>query len=278
VPARGEAFGPAAAWPGGAGPAGTGRLAGKVALISGTGGGIGRAAAILFAQEGARVVGCDINPVESEHTVELARKAGGEMTAMAPVDLGDPDAAAGWVNQAAAAHGGIDVLYNNASAIRMAPIDELSVADWQFTLRNELDTVFYVTRAARPHLVARGGGSIINMGSIAAIRGVEFTAQNAHSAAKAGCAALTLQFVAEGGRHNIRANTICPGLIHTPATDPVISNPPIFFQRMVLDRIPLGRVGQPEDVARLALFLASDESEWISGAHIVVDGGLTALG
>ena len=117
------------------------------------------------------------------------------------------------------------------------------------------------------------------MGSIAAIRGVEFTAQNAHSAAKAGCAALTLQFVAEGGAVGIRANTICPGLIGTRlATDPVISNPPIFFQRMVLDRIPLGRVGQPEDVARLALFLASDESEWISGAHIVVDGGLTALG
>jgi meso-butanediol dehydrogenase / (S,S)-butanediol dehydrogenase / diacetyl reductase len=82
----------------------------------------------------------------------------------------------------------------------------------------------------------------------------------------------------EGGRHHIRANTICPGLIHTPATDPVISDPPIFFQRMVLDRIPLGRVGRPEDVARLALFLASDESEWITGAHIVVDGGLTALG
>ena len=273
MPAPAEASGPGAA-----GPAGRGRLAGKVALITGTGGGMGRAAAILFAQEGARVVGCDINPAESAETVELARKTGGEMTAMAPVDLGDPDAAADWVNQAAAAHGGIDVLYNNASAIRMAPIDELSVADWQFTLRNELDTVFYVTRAAWPHLVARGGGSIINVGSIAAMRGVEFVEQNAHSAAKAGCTALTLQFVAEGGKHGIRANTISPGLIHTPATDPVITDPPEFFQRMVLDRIPLGRVGQPDDVARLALFLASDESEWISGAHIVVDGGLTALG
>jgi NAD(P)-dependent dehydrogenase (short-subunit alcohol dehydrogenase family) len=266
---------------GGHGPATAGRpgrLAGKVALITGTGGGMGRAAAVLFASEGARVVGCDINAEGSAQTVELAVKAGGEMTAMAPVDLGDPDAAAAWVDRAAAVYGGIDVLYNNASAIRMAPIDELSVADWEFTLRNELDTVFFVTRAAWPHLVARGGGSIINVGSIAAMRGVEFVEQNAHSAAKAGCTALTLQFVAEGGKHRIRANTISPGLIHTPATDPVISNPPELFQRMVLDRIPMGRVGRPDDVARVALFLASDESEWISGANIVVDGGLTTLG
>ena len=255
-----------------------GRLANKVALISGTGRGMGRAAAILFAQEGARVIGCDINPEASARTVEMTRAAGGEMTAMAPVDLGDPDAAADWVNKAAATYGGIDVLYNNASAIRMAPIDKLSVEDWRFTLRNELDSVFHVTRTAWPHLIARGGGSIINVGSIAAIRGVEFVEQNAHSAAKAGCVALTLQFVAEGGRHNIRANTISPGLIHTGATDPVISNPPEHFKRLVLDRIPLGRVGQPEDVARVALFLASDESEWVSGANIVVDGGLTTMG
>ncbi len=219
--------------PGAAGLARAGRLAGKVALITGTGGGIGRAAAVLFAREGARVVGCDLNPGASAETVELARAAGGQMTAAAPVDLGDPGAAADWVNHAAASHCGID---------------------------------------------ARGGGSIINVGSIAAMRGVEFVEQNAHSAAKAGCAALTLQFVAEGGKHHIRANTISPGLIHTPATDPVISDPPEFFQRMVLDRIPLGRVGRPEDVARAALFLASDESEWISGANIVVDGGLTTLG
>ncbi len=257
---------------------GTGRLAGKVALITGTGGGMGRAAAILFAREGAQVVGCDLNAVASAETVELARAAGGEMTAMAPVDLGDPAAAAAWVDQAAARYGGIDVLYNNASAIRMAPIDQLTVEDWRFTLRNELDTVFFVTRAAWPHLISRGGGSIINVGSIAAIRGVEFIEQNAHSAAKAGCVALTLQFVAEGRGHGIRANTISPGLIHTPATDPLLSDPPEVFQRMVLDRIPMGRVGQPADIAKAALFLASDDAEWISGANIVVDGGLTTLG
>ncbi|MET9382237.1 SDR family NAD(P)-dependent oxidoreductase [Streptomyces sp. NPDC002928] len=257
-----------------------GRLENKVALITGTGGGMGRAAAILFAQEGAKVVGCDLNAEANAETEELARKAGGEMTALGPVDLGDPEAAATWVNEAAATYGGVDVLYNNASAIRMAPIDQLSVEDWQFTLRNELDQVFYVTRAAWPHLVARGGGAIINVGSIAAVRGVEFVAQNAHAAAKAGCMALTLQFVAEGGKHRIRANSVIPGPVVTPATAPVFTspNPPEAFKRLTLDRIPMGRLGQPEDVAKAALFLASDDAAWISGASIVVDGGLSTLG
>ena len=258
----------------------TGRLHDKVALITGTAGGMGRAAAVLFAQEGARVVGCDLNTAGNAETEELARKAGGEMTALGPVDLGDPEAAAAWVDDAAAVYGGVDILYNNASAIRMAPIDELSVEDWRFTLRNELDQVFYVTRAAWPHLIARGGGSIVNVGSIAAVRGVEFVAQNAHAAAKAGCMALTLQFVAEGGKHNIRANSVIPGPVITPATAPLFTSPepPEAFQRLTLERIPLGRLGRPEDVAKAALFLASDDSAWISGAQILVDGGLSTLG
>ncbi|MEU9456634.1 SDR family NAD(P)-dependent oxidoreductase [Streptomyces sp. NPDC048277] len=257
-----------------------GRLQGKVALITGTGGGMGRAAAILFAREGAKVVGCDLNAAANAETEELARTAGGEMTALGPVDLGDPDAARAWVNEAATRYGGVDVLYNNASAIRMAPIDQLSVDDWQFTLRNELDQVFYVTRAAWPHLIANGGGSVINVGSIAAVRGVEFVAQNAHAAAKAGCMALTLQLVAEGGKYNIRANSVIPGPVVTPATAPLFTseNPPEAFRRLTLDRIPMGRLGQPEDVAKAALFLASDDAEWISGASILVDGGLSTLG
>ena len=255
-----------------------GRLAGKVALISGVGGGIGQAAALLFAAEGARVVGCDLDPDRSAATAVQARSAGGEMTSIAPVDLGDPAAAERWVDAAAAAYDGIDVLYNNASAIRMAPVDQLSPADWDFTIRNELNLVFYTTRAAWPHLIARGGGSIINMGSIAAMRGVEFIEQNAHSAAKGGVMAFTLQLVAEGGRHNIRANSISPGMTATPATQPLLDDPPQRFRDLVLDRIPLRRVGQPADIARAALFLASEESSWISGANLVVDGGMSTLG
>jgi meso-butanediol dehydrogenase / (S,S)-butanediol dehydrogenase / diacetyl reductase len=253
------------------------RLAGKIALITGTGGGIGRAAALRFAAEGARVVGCDRNPAGSEETARLAKEAGGTMVAMAPVDLGDPAQAAVWVEQAVAVFGGVDILYNNASAIRMGPIDQLSIEDWRFTVHNELDTVFYVTRAVWPHLVRRGGGSIVNMGSIAAIRGVAFTPQNAHSAAKGGVLALTLQLAAEGGRHGIRANAISPGMTATPATPPLLDNPtPALHAELA--RMPLGRVGRPEDIANAALFLASDESSWITGTNIVVDGGASALG
>jgi len=145
-------------------------------------------------------------------------------------------------------------------------------------MRNELDLVYYTVRAAWPHLKAHGGGSIINVGSIAALRGVEFMPQNAHSAAKGGVIALTLQLVVEGGPHGIRANTISPGMTETPNTAPLLADPPERLRTVVLDRIPLGRHGQPEDVVNAAVFLASDESSWISGTNIVIDGGASVLG
>jgi len=175
-------------------------------------------------------------------------------------------------------HGGIDVLYNNASAQRFAPLDVLTVEQWDFTMRNELSLVYYTVRAAWPHLKAHGGGSIINVGSIAAIRGVEFMPQNAHSTAKGGVVALTLQLVVEGGPYGIRANVISPGLIETPNTAPLLADPPENVKKIVLDRIPLGRPGRADDVVNAAIFLASDESSWISGAHLVVDGGGSVLG
>jgi meso-butanediol dehydrogenase/(S,S)-butanediol dehydrogenase/diacetyl reductase len=255
-----------------------GRLDGKIALITGVGGGIGRAAAVRFAAEGARVVGCDLQDEAATQTAGLAAAAGGTMTAMGGVDLGDADQAAAWVDAAVATYGGIDVLFNNASAIRMGPLASLPIADWNFTIRNELDLVYYTTRAAWPHLITAGGGSIISMGSIAAMRAVEFTAQSSHSAAKAGVMALSLQMVTEGGRHGIRANTISPGITDTPATAALLADPPDDFRRLVLDRIPLARVGRPEDIANAALWLAGDESSYVSGTNIVVDGGMSSLG
>lgn len=254
-----------------------GRLDDKVALITGIGGGIGRASALLFAAEGARVAGCDLDADAAAETAELVRAAGGEMTATGDVDLGDAAAAKAWVDAAVATYDGVDVVFNNASAIRMAPIEDLSVEDWDFTIRNELDLVFYTTKAAWPHLVRTGGGSVISMGSIAAMRGVEFMAQNAHSAAKGGVMALALQLVVEGAPHGIRSNVISPGLTRTPATAPLFDDPPEEF-RTVVDRIPRGRVGEPEDIARVTLFLASDESDYVNGANIVVDGGMSTLG
>jgi NAD(P)-dependent dehydrogenase (short-subunit alcohol dehydrogenase family) len=256
----------------------TGRLAGKVALVTGVGGGIGAVAAARFAAEGARVAGCDLDVANAARTERAVRAAGGEIEVAGGVDLGDAEQARAWVDAAVERFGGIDVLYNNASTQRFGALDELSVEDWDFTMRNELDLVYYTVRAAWPHLLRTGGGSIVNVGSIAAIRGVEFMPQNAHSAAKGGVIALTLQLVVEGGPHGIRANVISPGLIETPNTAPMLADPPERLRRVVLDRIPLGRHGRPDDIVNAAVYLASDESSWVSGAHLVIDGGGSALG
>ena len=254
-----------------------GRLPGKIALVTGTAGGIGRATALTLAREGARVVGCDLNPEGSADTVRLARDAGGEMTAMAPVDLSSEAGAGAWAAAAVAVYGGVDILVNNASAIRFGPISSLSFEDWSFTIRNELDTVFLVTRAVWPHLVAQGGGSIVNIASISATRGAFFMPQNAHGAAKGGVLSLTYQLVTEGGPHGIRVNAVSPAMTATPQTAPLLADPESPFTGE-LARIPLGRVGQPQDVANAVLFLASDESSHVSGANIPVDGGSSAIG
>jgi meso-butanediol dehydrogenase / (S,S)-butanediol dehydrogenase / diacetyl reductase len=254
-----------------------GRLDGKRALISGTGGGIGRAAAVLCAREGAHVVGCDLDPQTSAETVELVRAEGGRMDAIAPVDLATEEGAGRWVQEAVILAGGIDVLVNNASAIRFGPIGTLSFADWSFTIRHELDIVFLVTRAAWPHLVAGGGGSIVNVASITASRGAFFMPQNAHGAAKGGVLALTYQLVVEGGPHGIRVNAVSPAMTETPHTAPLLADPD-GPGASIAARVPLGRWGQPEDVAHAIVFLASDEARHVSGANIPVDGGAAVVG
>jgi meso-butanediol dehydrogenase/(S,S)-butanediol dehydrogenase/diacetyl reductase len=254
-----------------------GRLDGKRALISGTGGGIGRATALACAREGAHVVGCDLNPETSAETVELVRAGGGRMDAIAPVDLATEEGAGRWVREAVALTGGIDILVNNASAIRFGPIDALSFADWSFTIRHELDIVFLVTGAAWPHLVTSGGGSIVNVASITASRGAFFMPQNAHGAAKGGVLALTYQLVVEGGPHGIRVNAVSPAMTETPHTAPLLADPDGPAANIAA-RVPLGRWGQPEDVAHAIVFLSSDEARHVSGANIPVDGGAAVVG
>ncbi len=243
-----------------------GRLAGKVVLITGTAGGQGRAAALLFAAEGASVVGTDVQPAGAQETVELVRKAGGTMTSSHPVDLTDEAAAAS----------GVDVLYNNAAATRFAPLEQVAYADWTFVLRNELDLVFLVTRAAWPHLKERGSSSVVLVGSTAGITGSLTNTRVAHTAAKGAVVALTKQLAAEGALHGIRVNCVSPGMIETPATqrDLLAADHPM---RRISRHIPLGRVGRPEEVARCALFLASDEASYVTGANLVVDGGWSAV-
>ncbi len=254
-----------------------GRLEGKVALITGIGGGMGRTAALRFAAEGARIVGCDLVADGADETVRLVREAGGEIVSFAPVELSDAADASRWVEDAVAVFGGIDILYNNASAPRFGAIDELSVEDWDFVIDNELNLVFYATKAAWPHLKARGGGVVLNVGSIAGTRGVEFMPQNAHGTAKAGVINLTQQLAVEGGPHGIRAVCVSPGFTVTPSTAWLVEGGPEPFRRNIA-RIPLGRVGQPEDIVNAAVFLVSDEASWITGINLVVDGGGSVLG
>lgn len=252
------------------------RLAGKVAVITGTGSGQGREAALLFASEGATVLGCDLNADAAAETDALARDRGLHVSSQGGVDLGDDIAVGAWIDKATADVGRIDILYNNAAVARFGTIEEASVADWKFTIRNELDIPFLVTRHAWPHL-ARQGGSIVNIASTAAIRGSVLLGRAAHSAAKAGLAGLSLQLAAEGARWGIRSNAIFPGPIATPQSLDAIFSDPHHPMAQIGAHIPLGRVGVPRDVVRAALFFASDESSYITGAELVVDGGLSAI-
>lgn len=253
-----------------------GRLENKVALITGIGGGMGRDAARRFAAEGAKVVGCDINAETLDETVRIVREEGGEITGFGGIDLTDPDVTERWIADAAAVYGGIDILYNNAGIQRFAPIDELAVADWELNITGELSIVFYAVRAAWKHL-KQSGGVIVNIGSIAGIRGVEFMPQNVHGSAKAGVINLTQHLAVEGGPLGIRAVCISPGFIVTPATRFLVDNPPPAIEA-TWDRIPLRRVGQTSDVVNAAVFLASDEASWITGINLVVDGGGSVVG
>ena len=253
----------------------TGRLARRVVLITGTAGGQGRAAALLFAAEGARVVGCDVDPVGDAETVSLVRRAGGVMTTSA-VDLTDEDAVRAWVEATAGQEGGVDVLYANAGATRFAPVEDQSADDWHFVLRHELDVVFFPVKHAWPHLKQSPSAAVILVGSTAGLTGSMTNTRVAHTVTKGGVIALTRQLAAEGAPHGIRVNCVSPGMIDTPATrgDLLADDHPM---RHIAASIPLQRVGTPEEVARCALFLASDDASYVTGANLVVDGGWSAV-
>ncbi len=252
----------------------SGRLEGKVALITGTAGGQGRAAAVAFAREGARVIGCDLNADGNRQTTELVRSAGGSIVGVEPVDLGDPHQVEELVQRAAAEWNGLDIVYNNASAQRFAPFGEMTLEDWDFTIRNDLYPPFLVTRNAWKHLVDRGGGSIINISSVAALVASRSFPIAAHAAAKGGVNGLTRALAAEGAPHKIRANSICPAHIETPVSADYLASE---VGARTTDTVPLGRVGQPEEVVSCALYLASDESSFVTGGIFVIDGGMTAI-
>jgi NAD(P)-dependent dehydrogenase (short-subunit alcohol dehydrogenase family) len=252
----------------------SGRLANKVAIISGIASGIARECALQFAREGAIVLGSDVNTSEAHQTVELAKQEGLTIEAFAPVDMFDDPTVNSFISDAASRHGRIDVLVNAAAIAEMAWIEALTPDQFRRTMIAEVDSVFYATRAAWPHL-KRQGGSIINFASVAAHMSVESLPALAHTAGKGAILAMTRQLAMEGGEHGIRANTISPGLIVTTATKAALEGQSGF--RAAIDRkIMVKRLGQPIDIALGCVYLASNESSFVTGSDVRIDGGMTA--
>ena len=249
----------------------SGRLAGKVCLVTGTGGSTGRATALAFTREGAKVVGCDVSVEAAQATVEAVRAADGEMESLQPSQLGDPAECARLVEFAVQRFGRIDVLFNLAGKSYFSPIEQVTDEDWHSARRDEVDLVFFLTRAAWPHL-KESHGTVVNMASLNGMLSFKQIPSLSHTTNKAGIIGMTRQLALEGSEHGIRVNSISPGLIESNATQGQLEDDD--WSRAIIGRTLLGRFGKPEEVANVALFLACDESSYITGIDIVVDGGM----
>lgn len=249
----------------------TPRLQDKVCVITGTGGSIGRASALRFAEEGARIVGCDTNAVTGQETVDLVRAAGGEMISLHPADLGTMAGCQALVDMAIAEHGRIDVLFNNAAMAHFDWIEDISEDEWRLNTRDEVDLVFFLTKCAWPHLKATGG-TIVNTASLTGWRTFRTLGGLAHATAKMGIVGMTKHLAMEGREHGMRANSISPGVIETTQTVEQLKDKD--WADYMLGKTLVGRLGKPVEVASVALFLASDESAFVTGVDIKVDGGM----
>jgi NAD(P)-dependent dehydrogenase (short-subunit alcohol dehydrogenase family) len=250
------------------------RLAGKVALITGAGNGMGRAASLLFADEGAKVVVADRLDESGRATVEAIANAGGE-AAFVHVDVTDENQVAEMVRFAVATFGRLDVLYNNAGIM---PGDDGGTLDtgvptWDRVMAVNLRGVWLGCKHGIPAMLDSGGGAIVNVASFVAIMGAA-TPQIAYTASKGGVLAMTREIAVEWARRGIRCNALCPGPVDTPLLAELMSDPEWARRRLV--HIPMGRPAQAEELAKAALFLASDDSSYMTGSALVVDGGITA--
>jgi NAD(P)-dependent dehydrogenase (short-subunit alcohol dehydrogenase family) len=261
-----------------------GRVEGKVAVITGTGSGQGRTAALRFAAEGAKVLGCDIDEEAATETVRLVRESGGEMECLY-LDLTDEANVHALMEHAAATYGGIDILYNNIFRQVLAPVEHLPVDTFNFMVASVLTTYWTTVKHAIPHFRKRGSGAVVNIASISGMlhgmgsgfvgnTGATFT----YAILKAAVLRMTTALAVDLSPLQVRVNAVSPGPINVPATAPVHGTEDAPLYAPMLGSLLSHRFGEPEDVVNAALFLASDEASWITGANLVVDGGWTASG
>jgi NAD(P)-dependent dehydrogenase (short-subunit alcohol dehydrogenase family) len=248
-----------------------GRLDGKVCVITGAGGGMGREAAILFSAEGAQVCAADVNLRAAEETVASCRDAFAH-----EVDVADESSVEAMMTATAKRYGGIDILYNNAG---ISPKDDASVLDtsveaWDRVQAVNTRGVFLCCKHGIPHLRQRGGGSVINVASFVAIVGAA-TSQISYTASKGAVLSMTRELAVQFARENIRVNALCPGPVETPLLLSIFGDDPAALERRRA-HWPTGRLAKPREIVNGALFLASDESSYVTGSTFLVDGGLTA--
>jgi NAD(P)-dependent dehydrogenase (short-subunit alcohol dehydrogenase family) len=250
----------------------TGRLSGKVVAITGAGGGMGRDAAVLFAQEGAHVCAADVNGDAASETASLCS---GDAFA-STVDVANEEDVRAMYAATKERFGGIDVLYNNAgiSPPDDAGVLETSVEAWQRVQDVNTKGVFLCCKHGIPYLLERGGGSVINVASFVALIGAA-TSQISYTASKGAVLAMSRELAVQFARRGIRVNALCPGTVETPLLKSIWGDDPAAAQRRLV-HIPVGRLAQPREVVNAALFLATDESSYVNGATFVVDGGVTA--
>jgi NAD(P)-dependent dehydrogenase (short-subunit alcohol dehydrogenase family) len=249
-----------------------GRLDGKVCVITGAGGGMGRDAALLFTEEGAQVCVADVNEEAANETVT---QTNGSALAV-QVDVADEQSVARMMAATKERFGGIDVLYNNAG---ISPDDDASILDtsveaWERVQAVNTKGVFLCCKHGIPHLLERGGGSVINVASFVAIVGAA-TSQISYTASKGAVLSMTRELAVQFARQNVRVNALCPGPVETPLLLNIFGDNPAALERR-RNHWPTGRLAKPREIVNGALFLASDESSYVTGATFLVDGGLTA--
>ena len=251
------------------------KLRDRVAIVTGAASGIGQASAIAFAREGAKVVAADINQSRGEETVAKILANGGEAF-FHRTDVSRETEIVNMVNSAVARWGGIDILFNNAGLVLIKPLETMTEADWDRLMSINLKAVFFAIKHVVPHMRRRGGGAILNTGSIGSMVGQLTTP--AYIASKGAVALLTKSLALDYGRDQIRVNCLCPGITDTPMLREHLGHGPEGEANIHrrLSRVPLGRILKPEDLAQAALYLVSDDSVGVTGITHIVDGGLLA--